>query len=51
MPGSAFTLPPFAPAGEYRIDVRLFNKQNKTIFFPRAFFTIKAKGSYILDMG
>lgn len=51
IPASAFEIPPFTPAGEYRIDFRVFNHKNETIFFPRAFFTIKAKGVNVLDMG
>lgn len=51
MPGTAFKLPALTPAGDYRIDVRIYNHKNQTLIFPRLYFTVKAKGSYILRIG
>lgn len=51
MPASSFNIPPFSPAGEYRVDFRLFTTTNKTVVFARVYFTIKAKGLHILPMG
>lgn len=45
------TFPPIVPAGDYRMDVRLFNGQNQTIIFPRIYGTVKSKGIYDLAMG
>lgn len=44
-------LPVFFPAGSYRVDVRLFNEHNVTIFVYIAFITIKAKGTDPLLVG
>lgn len=51
LPATALKPPPLMPAGDYRLDVRIFNKRNQTIIFPRIYFTIKAKGKHLLEMG
>lgn len=43
-PVDCIKFPEFIPAGEYRVDFRLFNKKNETIYLYRAFLTIEAKG-------
>lgn len=50
-PASDLKLPPFMPSGDYRFDFRIFNEKNQTLAFPRVYFTIKAKGKNILEMG
>lgn len=45
------TYPPFLPAGEFRIDWRWFNKNNKTIIFYSSYVYIKAKGIHQLLVG
>lgn len=51
MPASAMKPPPLIPAGDYRIDFRIFDGKNQTYFFPRYYFTIKGKGKNVLEMG
>lgn len=44
LPISSVQLPPFIPASDYRMDMRMFNEQNVTFFLYRGFGTIKANG-------
>lgn len=46
-----FNLPPIIPAGEYRIDTRIYDDKNKTIVFPRIYFEVKHKGIIDMAMG
>lgn len=51
MLASEFKIPPKVPAGDYRIDVRVYNEKNQTLIFPRVYMTVKAKGINDLAMG
>lgn len=44
VPAHSLAYPQFFPAGEYRVDVRLFNERNLTILVYRVFATIVPKG-------
>lgn len=44
VPITSVNTPAFVPAGDYRIDARLFNEKNLTIFFYRSYVTVEAKG-------
>lgn len=44
LPVDIFKYPPFMPAGDYRINLRIFNEHNLTILLYKVFGTIVPKG-------
>lgn len=51
VPTECIKYPPFLPAADYRINVRLFNEKNGTIILFRYFGTVEAKGIHQLLVG
>lgn len=50
-PVDTIDFPPFVPAADYRIDIRVFNDKNVTILGYNVFLTIEAKGIHQLLVG
>lgn len=48
MPADAYKFPPIVPAGEYRIDTRVYDGENDTYVRINGYGVIKAKGIHVL---
>lgn len=50
MPADASNYPQMVPAGDYRMDTRVYNGKNEVYFSIKSFAVVKAKGLHVLKM-
>lgn len=50
LPGEAFKYPPLLPAGEYRMDTRIYDGGKEVFFSLKTYALVKAKGLHDLKM-
>lgn len=50
MPADAFKPPPIVPAGEYRMDSRIYDGEKETYASIKTYAFVKANGLHVLKM-
>lgn len=50
IPADAFKFPPIVPAGEYRVDTRMYDGGKETYLFVKVYALIQATGAHVLKM-
>lgn len=50
MPADGSNCPEFIPAGDYRMDTKIYDGKNETYFTVKSFAVVKAKGLHVLKI-